>query len=65
MLKIYDTSKISKEQVEELILKGDTSNIIKLIQTIYAQELTMYDIYTRQSLDIEQAKLLTPENRKK
>ncbi len=60
-----DTSKISKEQVEELILKGDNSNIIKLIQIIYAQELIMYHIDFRQSLNIEQAKILTPENRKK
>jgi len=60
-----DTNNISKEQVEELILKGDTSGVIKLIQTIYAQELIMYHIDSRQSLNIEQAKVLTPENREK
>lgn len=60
-----DTSKISKEQVDDLISEGDNSNIIRLSQMIYAQELIMYDINTRQSLSIEQAKILHPEDRKK
>ena len=60
-----DTSNISKDLVDDLILKEDNSGVIKLIQTIYAQELIMYHIDSRQSLNIEQAKMLTPENRKK
>ena len=60
-----NTSDILEEQVNDLILKGNDSGVIKLIQTIYAQELIMYHIDSRQSLNIEQAKILTPENRKK
>lgn len=60
-----DTSSISREQVDDLITRRDNSGIIKLIQAICAQELIMYDIHTRQSLDTKQAILLIPENRKK
>ncbi len=60
-----NTSDILEEQVNDLILKGNNSSVTQLIQKIYEQEIIMYHIKSRHSLNIEQAKVLTPENRKK
>ena len=59
------TRGILEEQVSDLILKGNDTSVTQLIQKIYEQEIIMYHIKSRHSLNIEEAKVLTPENRKK